>query len=735
MAVAARGESNRYVVYVDTGGTFADAAIVGEDGTFVSGKFATTPDDLAECFFGCIDDGATKVGRPLEQLLSETTILGFATTAGTNALITGKGGPTLGLITTKGFEDTIAIMRMEGKVAGYPVQKSLHIAGTRKPRPLVPRSRIVGVDERVTSRGRVAVPLDEDEVRKAVQALVDLGVEGIAIAFLWSFLNEAHERRAAEIVAEVAPDLAVAWSADVAPVMREYPRINSTIVDLLIGPPVRKLLSKIGDQLTERGYERKLLVMQASGGLSSSEVVRAIKTLHSGPVGGLMGVEFIRSLYDVANAVGTDMGGTSFDISVARREISEYEKEPVVARYHLANPMLGIEALGAGGGTIARVDGITGQLRIGPDSAGAVPGPVCYGRGGVEPTVTDANVVLNRINSKYFLDGKMSLDRDAAASAIADRIADPLGMSLEDAALGIVDGIEGIMRSGITTFLNRKGLDPSDVLLIAFGGAGPTHCAGYSANLGLAGVLVPPQASTFSAFGASTADIQHRYESSAFLVASDIPYDVTTQTFDPASLDILGDEWVEAYNGLFEQLEKQAYADMEAEGFARDRVQLRYRLDARYGGQLRETTLETSISRIGTADDLRSMLREFEAEYARLYTSNTLYPRGGVEIITMIVEASAPSGHAFRPPRTEIREYRPAEPVDERDVYFAGEWMTTAIYRLNALTPGHECRGPAVVEGNDTTLVVPPGRSSRVDEFGNFLLVEATSGGASETTR
>lgn len=735
MAVTERASATRYVVYVDTGGTFADAAIVGEDGTFVSGKSATTPDDLTECFFGCITDGAAKLGQPLEQLLSDTAILGFATTAGTNALITGKGGPTLGLITTKGFEDTIAIMRMEGKVAGYPVQKSLHIAGTEKPRPLVSRSLIAGVEERVTSRGRIAIGLDEDGVREAVRILVDRGAEGIAIAFLWSFLNDTHERRAAEIVAEVATDMAVAWSSDVAPVMREYPRTNSTLVNLLIGPPVRKLLEKIGHELTERGYHRKLLVMQASGGLSSSEVVRPIKTLHSGPVGGLMGVEFIRSLYDVENAVGTDMGGTSFDISVARRGISEYEKEPIVARYHLANPMLGIEALGAGGGTIARVDEITGQLRIGPDSAGAVPGPVCYGRGGTEPTVTDANVVLNRINAKYFLDGKMVLDEDAAHQAIQERIARPLGVSPEEAALGIVQGIEGIMRSGIRTFLNRKGLDPSDVLLVAFGGAGPTHCAGYSAELGLAGVLVPPQASTFSAFGASTADIQHRYESSVFLVASSIPHDVTTQTFDPPSLEVLGDGWIEAYNQTFEQLEKQAYLDMEAEGFPRDLVKLSYRLDARYGGQLRETTIETSVRRLETVDDLRIVLREFEDEYARLYTRNTLYPRGGIEVVTMIVEASAPSGHAFQPTRTEIREYRPAKPIDERMVYFTGGLLPTPIHRMNALVPGDECSGPAVIEGNDTTLVILPTHTCRVDELGNLLLLEADDVATSGATR
>jgi N-methylhydantoinase A/oxoprolinase/acetone carboxylase beta subunit len=717
-------EPGGYAVYVDTGGTFSDAAIVRGDGAFVSGKSPTTPEDLAECFFGCISDGAAKLGVSLEQLLADTTVLGFGTTAGTNALITGVGGPRIGLLTTEGFEDTIAIMRMEGKVAGYPVQKSLHIAGTRKPTPLIPRSRIAGVSERVTSRGRIAVPLDEDAVREAVERLLADDVEGIAIAFLWSFLNDAHERRAAEIVAELAPGLPVAWSADVAPVMREYPRMNSTIVNLLIGPPVRKLLSKIGERIAAHGYRRKLLVMQASGGLSSSEVVRPIKTLHSGPVGGLMGVEFLRDLYDSDNAVGTDMGGTSFDLSLAGRDGFEYEKTPIVSRYHLANPMLGIEALGAGGGTIARVDPITTQLRIGPESAGAVPGPVCYGRGGIEPTVTDANVVLNRINPRYFLDGKMELDRDAACHAIETRIAEPLSMDLETAALGIIAGIEGIMASGIKTFLNRKGLDPGGVVLASFGGAGPMHAAGYSEGLGLKLVVVPPQASTFSAFGASTADIQHRYEASSFLVLADLPYDVTTQRFDPDSLDAIDTAWIAKYNEAFRALEEQAYAEMETEGFSRDSVRLDYRVDARYGGQLRETTFETSIRTIESVQDVRGLLAQFEDEYARLYTANTLYPRGGIEIITLIVEAAAPSGYVVRPRAAEDLEARPAEPVEERSVYFADGWVDTPIYRMDRLRPGDEIAGPGIVEGNDTTVVLPPTHSAHVDKYGHVILTE-----------
>ncbi len=712
-----------YIVYLDTGGTFSDAVVVDAAGNFVSGKAPTTPEELSECFFACISDAAEKSGMSLWDLFGRTQLVGFGTTAGTNALITRVGGPRLGLITTKGFEDTTIIMRMEGKWAGLPRQESIHIAGCDKPEPLIPRDLILGVTERVDSRGAIVFPMREDEAREAVRSLLEQGVRGIAVAFLWSFLNDSHERRMLEIIREMAPDLPVSLSSQVAPVMREDPRFNSTIVNLFIGAPVRKLLGKIGNRLREYGFGRDLLVMQSSGGLSRAQVVEPIQTLHSGPVGGLIGVDFLKRVYAERVALGTDMGGTSFDISLSGETGPEFEKTPVVCRFHLANPMLGVEAIGAGGGTIARIDPETGRLHLGPQSAGAVPGPTCYDRGGTEPTVTDADVVLGRIPTDFFLDGKMKLNREKALAVIEEKIARPLGLDPVRAALGIVKGIDGIMRSAIIGFLNQRGQDPRRAVLISFGGAGPTHCAGYTAEVGFKRILIPPYAATFSAFGAATADVRHRYETGTLLVMPALPYDVTTQRFHVDSLEAVPTEVVERFNRGFQLLEERAYAEMGAEGFPPDRVDLSHGVEMRYGGQLRDIPCRCRVRRMQAPSDLQQLLEAFEAEYIRLFTQGTQYPRGGVEIITLVVEAAAPPGIKPALLRRSLECADSTHAVKgRRPVFFDEAWLDTPIYDIRRLRSGNRVPGPAVIEGNDTTVVVPPRVGIEVDTFGMLEL-------------
>ncbi len=721
-----RAGQDGYIVYLDTGGTFSDAVVVDATGNFVSGKASTTPEDLADCFFACVNDAAEKLGMSLWDLFSRTRLVGFGTTAGTNALITRVGGPRLGLITTKGYEDTTIIMRMEGKWAGLPRQESIHIAGCDKPEPLIPRDLIRGVTERVDSRGTIALSLRKDEAREAVRSLLDEGVQGIAVALLWSFLNDSHERQILEIIREMAPDLPISLSSQVAPVMREYPRFNSTIVNLFIGAPVRKLLGKIGSRLQEYGFRRDLLVMQSSGRLSRAQVVEPIRTLHSGPVGGLIGVDYLKRVCGERVAVGTDMGGTSFDLSLSGETGPEYEKTPVVSRFHLANPMLGIEAIGAGGGTIARIDPETGRLHLGPQSAGAVPGPACYDRGGTEPTVTDADVVLGRISPDFFLDGKMKLNRERALAAIEERIARPLGLDPVRAALGIVKGIDGIMRSAIIGYLNQKGQDPRRAVLISFGGAGPTHCAGYAAEVGFKRILIPSHAATFSAFGAATADVGHRYETGTLLVMPGLPYDVTTQRFRLDSLEAVPAEVVERFNRGFKLLEERAYAEMEAEGFPPDHVTLSHGVEMRYGGQLREIPCRSPVRSIQTASDLQQLLEAFETEYIRLFTQGTQYPRGGVEIITLVVEAAASPGiKPDLPPRPLGGADSAHAMKGRRPVFFDEGWTDTTIYDIRRLRPGNRVSGPAVIEGNDTTVVVPPGLAIQADTFGMLDLQPA----------
>ena len=468
----------QYRIYTDTGGTFTDCVIVTHEGRVMVGKSQTTPPDLKECFFGSIEATLAVEGMEgSEKFFANTRVVGYGTTQGTNLVITGTGAPNLGFITTRGHEDRTLIGRF--RAAGLSPEDGMHLVMADKPEPLIPRKRIKGVAERVDSFGEVLVSLQEDEVRNVVKDLVEKnGVEGIAVGFLWSFINPKHELRVREIIRELYPDLPVALSHEVNPIIREEPRFRTTHIDLYIGKALRALLGAIEETLHQRGYQYPLLVLQAAGGVSRAAIVKPANTLHSGPVGGLMGVEFLKGLYNIDNAIGSDVGGTSFDITLLSEKGLEYLREPIVGRFQISNPMLEIKTIGAGGGTIAWVDPITNTLRLGPKSAGANPGPVSYGKGGTEPTVTDADLVLNRIDPDYFLGGRIKLDRDKAVQAIEEKIAKPLNMDVYQAAEAIVSIVDATMGIALRGTLAEKGCAPNRFTLFAFGGAGPAHCAG-----------------------------------------------------------------------------------------------------------------------------------------------------------------------------------------------------------------------------------------------------------------
>ena len=501
-----------YIIYIDTGGTFSDCIILKADGTFVKGKSPTTPKDLSQSFFAAIEVASEQLGKPVDEVLSNTIVLGYGTTEGTNIVVTGTGASRLGFITTKGHEDRIIVTRL--RAAGLSRKEGMRIARADKPDPLIPRTRIRGVFERVDSAGEVIVPLHEEDVRKAVKELLEDGVEGIAVGLMWSFLNPQHERRIEEIIREMAPNVVVSLSSTTAPLVREYPRFMTTIIDLYIGKALKELLERIGSKVAKHGYAHPLLVLQATGGLARSEIVKPVTTLHSGPVGGFAGVEFIKKLYGFDNAVGGDMGGTSFDVCVSPKGTIEYLREPIVGRFEIANPMREITTIGAGGGTIARVEKAANLLIVGPESAGADPGPVCYGKGGILPTITDADVVMNRIDANYFLGGRFKLNRDKALKAIKEQIADPLKMDVLEAAEGICKVLDANMGHTLTSALAVKGAAASEYALVVYGGAGPTHCAGFTAGQHFKEIIITPYAAVFSAFGAATADIKHRYEDS-----------------------------------------------------------------------------------------------------------------------------------------------------------------------------------------------------------------------------
>lgn len=712
-----------YSIYIDTGGTFSDAFILLPDGTFFTGKVPTTPKDLSECFLACIETAAQKMGKSLDEVLKKTRIIGYGTTQGTNIVVTGAGAGRLGLITTAGHEDRTLVGRQ--RAAGLSREQGMHIARADKPEPLIPRSMIKGVTERIDCAGKVFIPLREEEARRAVRELVDAQVEGIAVALMWSFLNPAHERRVAEIIKEVAPAMPISISSDTAPLVREYTRTMTTIIDLYIGRALKELLNKITANLRSHGYANPLLVMQAAGGLSRAERAKPVSTLHSGPVGGLTGVEFLKGLYGFENAAGCDPGGTSFDVCLSPKGRSEYLREPIVGRWEISNPMRDIITIGAGGGTIARVEKAVNLLIVGPESASAEPGPVCYGRGGTMPTVTDADVVLNRIDTRYFLGGRLKIDRDKAYQAIKENIADPLNIDVLAAAEGIVKIIDASMASTLRSALATRGVDTSKYGLFVYGGAGATHCAGYTAGMNFQEVVVVPFAPVFCAFGASTADIRHRYEASPFVTIKEIPYDQTTLRFDLdkiRGLSSVRHAGIDRFNRMMEELEDKAKEDMHAEGFTPDRFRINYEILARYGGQLWELRVPIPVGRIASDKDMRALIRTFEERYFEEYGLQAMAPRGGIQIVTIAVEAVASTPKPNLPVYQLDRANPDAAVAEERQVYFDGEFRKCKVYLWSKLKAGNVVPGPAVVEALDTTLVVPHDREVLVDKFRHLLL-------------
>ncbi len=712
----------KYIVYIDTGGTFSDAVVVRPDGTFINGKAPTSPQNLEECFFNCIESAAKNGGKSLEEVLSKTEILGYGTTAGTNAILTRSGAPKLGLIITKGFEDTTMIGRGLGRWAGIHPSESIHVPTTFGPDPLIPRRLIKGVTGRIDSAGQEIIPLYEHEAEQAARELIAEGVDGICVVFLWSFLNDSHEQKVKSIIQEMEPELPVSISCETSPLIREFSRANSTIVNLYVGTALKRLLETIKGKLANYGYRKPFLVMQAAGGLSRSEVVRPVTTLHSGPVGGLVGVRYFKEIYGIDNVIGSDVGGTSFDVSILPKEGSAYIREPVVARFAISNPMMEIISIGAGGGTIAHIDPITGMLRVGPHSAGAVPGPACYQRGGTEPTVTDADVVMGRIDPDYFLGGTMKLDKELAIRAIKEKIAEPLNISVEEAAHDICTIIDRTMADILASTLRQRGLDPSEFSVFGFGGAGPTHCAGYTAGIGFKNVIVCPFAATFSAYGASTADVYHRYENSPFLVLPDLPFDVATGRFTVNEIGQNHEPSIERYNRICETLIDRGYADMGEEGFERNEVTMSFILEMRYGGQLHEVVTRPDRIAINNVSDLNHILQTFEEEYIRLYSEGAMYSGGGVEIYNIVVEVSAsvPKPTPIKHPK---KRKNPSQAYKgAREVWFDGGYVTTNVYEMLQLEHGNHVEGPAIIEGLDTTFVVSPNRKVFVDEHLNMVM-------------
>src|SRR6266568_6280826 len=551
----------------DTGGTFTDLAEIDGDGRLRFEKAFSTPRAPEQGILDALAALAKVAGVDIRQLLGETARFAHGTTVSTNALIQRRGAR-VGLITTAGFEDTLIIGRGPvGRAGGLPQSKAMDFLHTEPPPPLVPKALVRGVSERIMNEGKVLARLDEDETRSAIAALIGAGIESLAVCLLWSFRNPIHERRVREIARSLAPDLPVSLSCEIAPRMGEFERTVTTVVNAFIGPVTERYISGLQSRLADLGLARPVQVMTSAGAVMLPDAVahQAVAVVNSGPIGGLVAARHVGAELGHRKIITADMGGTSFDVGLIVDGVFEEEGTPFLGQglpVHV--PSIKLVTIGAGGGSLAWTDGYRHQ--VGPQSAGADPGPACYGRGGEEPTVADALVVLGIIDPKNFFGGRYPLDPAKARAAIDARVAKPLGLDTLEAAAGIYEVVTAKMGDLIRKVTVESGHDPREFCLLSYGGAGGAHCAAFAAQLGIKRVIVPYAAAVFSALGMVLSDIAYRHVRSA-----------------PVPLEGAGT--VAAVNGVLAELAENARADLRASGIDPAEATMRYGLDLRYVGQ------------------------------------------------------------------------------------------------------------------------------------------------------
>ena len=702
---------------IDIGGTFTDCFVVWDEGT-VTGKSLTTRHNLSLGFKRALKEAAGKLDLSLQDVLAQTDTLRYSTTIATNALVERKG-PKLGLITTMGHEDTVLIGKGSQWAHGLTNEEQRNVAAMRKPDPLIPSEMTVGLRERIDCFGKVVVPLERQEVLEKVQYLVDKGCRGFIVSLLWSFLNPAHEQLVKQIIRDEYPDVylgnaPVMLSSEVAPKLGEYARTMTTVLNGYLHAEMKEELTALAEDLRDDGFRKAVLSVHNTGGTAKTSRTTAVATHNAGPVAGLLGAAYLaKNLYEYDNVIVSDMGGTSFDIGVmARGSIRFYQFNPIIDRWQVNISMIETKAIGAGGGSIAWIHPTYRTIQIGPQSAGSMPGPAAFDMGGTQPTVTDADIVLGYINPDYYLGGRARLNKQRSIDAVKEHIADPLGIEVEEAALRIKRIVDGNMGNEIFKETALKGFDPREFVLFSYGGAGPTHCSGYAGYVGVNKVVTFPFASVFCAFGASTMDIMHQYELSKHVIL-----------FDPKTGSLLDD--YDVFNRTVEELQALAARDMQGEGFDPSRIIWSLELEMRYGTQLNSARVPSPRILVHSPEDVQAVLDAHTGEYKVVYGAIAAYPEGGVEIDTFVLKATVPM-EKYRFPAFPLEGADPsAARKGQRPVWWEDGQRDTIIYDRSLLRAGNVVEGPAVVEAEDTTYVVPPDRLFRIDRYLNGNIEEA----------
>ena len=678
-----------YKIGIDVGGTFTDFVVAREGGQPRFFKTYSTPDDPSLGVMTGLQEAATAYGLPLDQLLEETDLVIHGSTVATNTLVERKGA-TVGLITTDGFRDLLE-MREGLKEDRYNLRM--------KPvEPLSARYLRVGVPERIRANGLVERPLDEAALAENLEYLVKEGAEALAVCFLFSYLNPSHEQQAWEYIRHRFPDIYTSLSHEVIPQIKEFDRLSTTVINSYVGPVFSRYLSRLKERFEAYSQLKDVLVMQSNGGVapiddSSRMAVRAIL---SGPAGGVSAAAYIGQLLEEPRVIAFDMGGTSTDISLIENGVPQITNEKFEAGWKIAAPMIDIHTLGAGGGSIARVDE-GGILHVGPESAGAEPGPACYGKGGVKPTVADASLVLGYLDASNFLGGKASLNPAAAEQVLADDVAAPLNLPNVEAAYGVYKVVCTTIAEGIRLMSVQRGVDPREFTMMGFGGASGLHAAEVARQLQVAKVYIPASAPVLSAYG---------------MLNTDIKYDFFRSY--PVSLDRLD---LNELRSILDGLGAQGRDKLLAQGVGGEAVEIHYSADMRYLDQIYEVTVPLPDATLADSEFLARLTSNFHRRYQELYS----YSQQDQEVRLVTLRAAAVGKLPRIAQLDRIGDEKAVSPVGSRPVYF-GEWRQAPTYAADSLPPGTEIPGPAVLESDFTTILVWPGDYATVDSMGGIEL-------------
>ena len=683
---------------IDVGGTFTDLVAVRDGQHLVSGKTPSTPGAEDVAVLTALTRVAANFQIGVAEMLAQTQVINFGTTVATNAMLEHKGAR-VGMLTTAGFRDLIDLRR------GY--KESLTDIRLPAPLAIVARRHRIGIRERITAAGTVATALDEVAVIDAVDRLAAEGIVSYAVCFLQAQANPIHERRAAKIIADRQPDAHVSISTDVVNQIGEFERFSTALVNAYLSPVLADYMARLLAQLREGGFAGQLLVMQSNGGTADVPAMRhsGAGALLSGPAGGVVAASEIGRAVGHPNIIGVDMGGTSYDVSLVRHGRPETRTDAWAARYRIGLPMLDIHTIGAGGGSVGWIDD-GGALRVGPESAGAAPGPACYGRGGSRPTVTDADVVLGYLGSENFVGGTMSLDRQAAEAAIREHIAEPLGVSLIDAAVGIARIVDSNMSNGVRYVSVARGHDPRDFALLAFGGAAAVHAPIQARDLGISTILVPRAAGVLSAFGTLLSDVK---------TATSAPY------FAPAAEADLNE--VNARLAALWDRHRPLVDVGDVRG-----VQSRPAADFRYVGQVHELTVPIAGDGEITPARWRRAIEDFHVTHEQLYTFRLDHKP--VEVITLRLDIVG------RRDRLVWEELAAAVAAPSAPSSLRGVWLptpagyverTVLVFDGAGLETGTAITGPAIINESNTTIVCHEGDVARLHESGTYVIEVAAS--------